>query len=203
MKTNTLRNLPSQHQSLSRPLPPEPQMQTLPQLKEQSQLRPYPQAQMQSLPQQEIPDLRPGAFLPRHSRSSSTHSANSTSSSLLAKRLGADKAAALHLNTKMDPRDKARPGWRVLKQDEIQAAKDPGWRPQLLQQVQDGRHKNGASDQNDEVRSPNGGGSLSSKTVRFDVEKDEGNTTPPPVTPGWVPKLTPTRRGDKLFLSVQ
>jgi hypothetical protein len=24
-----------------------------------------------------------------------------------------------------------------------------------------------------------------------------------PRTPGWVPKLTPTRRGDELFLSVQ
>ena len=203
MKTNALRSLPSQQQSLSRPLPPEPLIPTLSQSQEQSQMRPYPQTQMQSLPQQEASNLRPGAFLLRHSRSSSTTSANSTSSSLLAKRLGVDKAAALHLNTKSDPRDKIRPGWRVLKQDEIEAAKDPGWRPQLLQQVQGGRQKNGASDRNGDVRPETGGAPLSSKSVRFDVEKDEGNTTPPPVTPGWVPKLTPTRRGNELFLSVQ
>ena len=200
MSTNALRPLPSQ-QNVSRPLLPEPQMQTLPQ--EQSQLRPYPQAQIRSLPRQGASNLRPGVFIPHHSRSSSTNSANSTSSSLLAKRLGADKAAALHLITKPDPRDKARPGWRVLKQDEIEAAKDPGWRPQLLQQVQGGRQKNGAIDWIGDIGSANGGGLPSSKSVRFDIERDEGNITPPPVTPGWVPKLTPTRRGDELFLSVQ
>lgn len=90
-----------------------------------------------------------------------------------------------------------------MKQDEIEAAKDPGWRPQLLQQAQSGRQKNGGSDQNGDVRQETGGAPLSSKSVRFDVEKDEGNITPPPVTPGWVPKLTPTRRGNELFLSVQ
>lgn len=191
---------PSQQQSIPQQRPPQLQIQTQPQPQLQPHLRPWPQEQ--PLPQHQTPNMRPGAFIPRHSRSSSATSGNSTSSSLLAKRLGANKAAALQLIPKADPRDKTRPGWRVLKNDDIQAAKDPGWRPQLLQQVQGGGPKNGANyrsgDEGPETREI-----LSSKNVRFDMEQDGGDITPPPVTPGWVPKLTPTRRGNELFLSVQ
>jgi hypothetical protein len=102
----------------------------------------------------------------------------------------------------MDSREKSRPGWRVLKQDEIEAAKNPGWRPQLLQQSQGGKADNGVNGTNSDLGPESGGDLLSSKSVRFDITKD-GDTTPPPVTPGWIPKLTPTRKGDKLFLSVQ
>jgi hypothetical protein len=102
----------------------------------------------------------------------------------------------------MDSREKSRPGWRVLKQDEIEAAKNPGWRPQLLQQSQGGKTDNGVNGTNSDLGLESGGDLLSSKSVRFDINKD-GDTTPPPVTPGWIPKLTPTRKGDKLFLSVQ
>lgn len=198
-KTNALLPLSSQQQILSRPLPPQPQWQT----QSQSDLRPLIRRQMQSLPQLEASNLRPGVFLPRHSRSSSTNSANSTSSPLLAKRVGADKAATLRLASKPDSRDKSRPGWRILKQDEIQAAKDPGWRPQLLHQIQSGKPKNEANNETGDMGPGSGGGLPSSKSVRSDVKQDRGDTTPPPVTPGWVPKLTPTRRGDELFLSVQ
>lgn len=191
---NPLLTLPSQQQNMSQPQPYVLQIQT----------KPQPQLQQQPLPQYQTPNLRPGAFIPRHSRSSSTNSANSTSSSLLAKRVGANKAATLHLTPKTDPHDKTRPGWRVLKDDEIQAAKDPGWRPQLLQQVRREKPKNRANDQSSNLGPESEGGALSSKSVRFDVEQNGGGgVTPPPVTPGWVPKLTPTRRGDELFLSVQ
>lgn len=57
-------------------------------------------------------------------------SQNSNTSSLLAKRRGEQKANALKL---MNEEDKKRQQskWRVLKKDEIDRAKSPGWRPQL------------------------------------------------------------------------
>jgi hypothetical protein len=94
-------------------------------------------------------------------RTSNTPSmaSTSTTSSLLAKRRGDRKAAALTLGTD----EKARQArWRVLRNEDMEAAKSPSWRPQA------GR----------------GMGEL-------------------PGTPGWKPRLTPTRRGDDLFISVQ
>lgn len=116
-------------------------------------------------------------------RSSSLASQNSlstnmsTSSSLLAKRRGTEKASALTLKNEED-RKKQIAKWRVLKREEIELAKKEGWRPML------GREggENGAW--------------LSPKGYEFE-------RTELPTTPGWVPKLTPTRRGDELFLSVQ
>jgi len=169
---------------------------------------PLSQPQVQPLRQKLV--LRPGAaHLKDRSRSSSPASTNSTTSSLLAKRLGADKAAALHLAQKPDVRDTAKTGWRVLKQDDIQAAKDPGWRPQLLQQVTKGANHGQRFDKTpkawngDRARESRAteGEMPSSKSVRFDVDAGREGKMPP--TPGWVPKLTPTRRGDELFLSVQ
>jgi hypothetical protein len=71
--------------------------------------------------------------------------------------------------------------------------------------AQDDRSNNAPNSRNGDAALENGGGVLSSKSVRFDVVADEdgGDTSRPPVTPGWVPKLTPTRRGNELFLSVQ
>ncbi|RFU26235.1 hypothetical protein B7463_g10106, partial [Scytalidium lignicola] len=103
-------------------------------------------------------------------RSNSTLSADSasTTSTLLVKRRGSKKAAELTLKSEEEVRKHQK--WRVLKDAEIKAAKDPGWRPQL----------------GDDRSFP-----------------QEFERTALPSTPGWVPKLTPTRRGDDLFLSVQ
>ena len=195
--TIALLTLPSQREGPVQSLPFRPQTPPRP------QLNPQPQ------PQRQNPILRSGVFLRDHSPSNSTTSANSTSSSLLTKRLGANKAAALQITSKPDIPDKNKTGWRILKQNEIQAAKDPGWRPQLLQQIQggetQGRSNNAPNDGNGNRRMESGGGNLSSKGVGFEggPEHDDMDAERPPVTPGWVPKLTPTRRGDEMFLSVQ
>ena len=65
--------------------------------------------------------------------------------------------------------------WRVLGKEEIERAKGEGWRPMLGSGEKERGDESGAS----------------------------GNEGDLPGTPGWVPKLTPTRRGDELFLSVQ
>ena len=79
----------------------------------------------------------------------------------------------------------------------------------MLQQIQggeiQGRSNNAPNDGNGNRRMESGGGNLSSKGVSFEggPEHDAMDAERPPVTPGWVPKLTPTRRGDEMFLSVQ
>lgn len=118
--------------------------------------------------QPEIPEeLRlAGIEQPRSASAASGGSTSTTGSSLLAKRRGSKKAAELALKREEDVRKQQK--WRVLRDEDIEAAKNPDWRPQLA----------GGS------KLPQGSGQL-------------------PSTPGWVPRLTPTRRGDDLFLSVQ
>lgn len=113
-------------------------------------------------------------------RSSSTVSLNSTtshSSSLLAKRRGEQKANALHLKNEEERKRGGK--WRVLGREEIEQAKKEGWRPML---------GSARGEENDEYEARTG---------------QQFERTELPNTPGWVPKLTPTRRGDELFLSVQ
>lgn len=160
--------------------------QTLPTQAQPRTYSPPSQAQSKALSQQKA-YIAPSAHFnnsptplhlqPQHARknsnSGSIASQNSTNSSLLAKRLGAERAAALQLHT---PQERGGSGgnnktWRVLGLDEKERAKDAGWRPQLA----------------------NGGGR--------ELDGDQG-TGGLPRTPGWVPKLTPTRRGNELFLSV-
>jgi hypothetical protein len=119
-------------------------------------------------------------------------SKNSTSSSLLAKRLGEQKAATLTLKSEEEKSRK----WRVLKKDEIEQAKQSGWRPILGS----GGSGGGGSDRDQYgtsttmVQKSNGGlGNVDKKDEKLETPK----------TPGWIPRLTPTRRGDELFLSVQ
>jgi hypothetical protein len=151
----------------------------------------------------------------------SQNSQASSNSSLLAKRLGKDKAAQLQLRTGPKSESKGN-GWRVLGKDEKEAAKDPGWRPQLLQQVRTaaereglGNFGSGGAYVSPSRVGPGGGltgggagpsdagigGLGSGKSVRFEVTPGAGGGEMP-ATPGWVPRLTPTRRGDELFLSV-
>ena len=117
--------------------------------------------------------------LRNNSGSASIASQNSANSSLLTKRLGIEKASALQLHTNKAAEEKQQAKWRVLDQEEREAARDPGWRPQLAKFDGMGKEKR--------------------TVVRArDIVREDGL----PRTPGWVPKLTPTRRGDELFLSV-
>jgi hypothetical protein len=71
--------------------------------------------------------------------------------------------------------------WRVLGKDEQEEAKKSNWRPMLGSGSGRGEDK----------------GEYEMRTGQ------QFERTELPNTPGWVPKLTPTRRGDELFLSVQ
>ncbi|KAH7351209.1 hypothetical protein BKA65DRAFT_550173 [Rhexocercosporidium sp. MPI-PUGE-AT-0058] len=125
----------------------------------------------------------------------STNISTSTSSSLLAKRRGTEKASALTLKNEED-RKKQIAKWRVLKREEIELAKKEGWRPMLGREGSDDGGNGGAGGGNGGA---GGNGSyLSPRDGMYEFERTEL-----PTTPGWVPKLTPTRRGDELFLSVQ
>jgi hypothetical protein len=107
----------------------------------------------------------------------STASKISTSSSLLAKRRGEQKANALAL--KHEEEKKRNGKWRVLGREEIEEAKKVSWRPML------------GSERGED------NGDYEARTGQ------QFERTELPNTPGWVPKLTPTRRGEELFLSVQ
>ncbi|KAG4441974.1 hypothetical protein IFR05_002542 [Cadophora sp. M221] len=179
---------------------------TLPPLQTQQPQQPPPQLQTTN-PQQPQPPQSATSYYPRpnplsshpsitFTRSSSLQSQTSlstnisTSSSLLAKRRGTEKASALTLKSEED-RKKQIAKWRVLKREEIELAKKEGWRPMLGREGVDGTAPGGG----------NGGGNggwLSPRDGMYEFERTEL-----PTTPGWVPKLTPTRRGDELFLSVQ
>ncbi|KAL2071208.1 hypothetical protein VTL71DRAFT_12443 [Oculimacula yallundae] len=120
-------------------------------------------------------------------------SINTTTSSLLTKRRGPEAASTLTLKNEKNEEDQKRQmaKWRVLKREEIELAKKEGWRPMV------GR---GGVAGNVTGNGGNGGGNayLSPRDGSWEFERTEL-----PTTPGWVPKLTPTRRGDELFLSVQ
>lgn len=128
-------------------------------------------------------------------------SKNSTSSSLLAKRLGEQKASKLALRTEDMNEGKRRQQakWRVLGKEEKEAAKEGGWRPMLGRGDGFGKGMGGDGD-------GEGEGSAGRLTVQYAGEGERGREFERmdlPATPGWLPKLTPTRRGDELFLSVQ
>ncbi|TPX13293.1 uncharacterized protein E0L32_006266 [Thyridium curvatum] len=96
----------------------------------------------------------------------SPSSSRSAASSLLAKRLGADRAAALALDK--DGKRSKGPKWKRHKS--VRGGADEDWTPST----------------------PRG-------TNSFGGDDD----IPLPATPGWLPKLTPTRHGDDLFLRVR
>jgi hypothetical protein len=117
------------------------------------------------------------------SQTPSISSLKSTNSSLLAKRLGADKALALNLTAKTEDDKRGGAKWRVLGREDREAAKSPGWRPQLVGKMEQGRAGSGQS-------------------AGWHAGYGSGSEGDLPRTAQWVPKLTPTRRGDELFLSV-
>ncbi|RDW62593.1 hypothetical protein BP5796_10895 [Coleophoma crateriformis] len=167
-----------------------------------SSLRTNNQETRYQQPQQQQASVQPSQLeiFNRDERENSMTSTVSTSaSSLLAKRrLGEKQAAALAetFGGSKGEEDKGRKEkWRVLRDEDIQRAKSPGWKPQLASGSGSG----------------NGSGSASASASARDPGMGTGTGTGSgtgtggalPRTPGWVPKLTPTRRGDELFLSVQ
>lgn len=151
--------------------PPQQQEQEQQQWQEQQQAQSQPQSQPQPPPRLDTQITGRGSSSQSHIASQfiaspmSTATSNSAASSLLAKRIGSDKAAALALDpNNPNGRRRAAP-WR--------------------------RQDGGA-----------GGFLLSPDIIAgFGSPPQTGGTLP--MTPTWQPKLTPTRRGDDLFLSVQ
>ena len=175
----------------------------------QTQLRsgPRPRGNLNPLDTNPTPNIT----FSRTSSNISQTSKASTSSSLLAKRRGEQKALALigSLNSGKNSEEERkkrqeRSGWRVLKEGDKERAKSPGWRPMLGAGGAEGGGGGGSAGLtvgNANVNAGNGNGNAG-------VNADgKGGTqfeqTELPRTPGWVPRLTPTRRGDELFLSVQ
>ena len=179
---------PQQQQQQPQPRPrpgqqlPTPAATPQPQAQPRTQPTPrqYPQQQQQQQQQQPQPYQRPQPYQQPQQQAQRTSEASSQGSQLLAKRRGADKAAALTLaGTVKGDKDggrgsQARQGPR----------KGKGWtrereREQQHQQQQQRQHAGGD-------------------------EGGEGGYGPPvPITPGWLPELTPTRRGEDLYLNVR
>lgn len=90
-----------------------------------------------------------------------------------------------------------------MRADERERAKEAGWRPQLLGRVGEGegtiRVVGEGKGKGKMVEGRGGGGGGGGLYAGYGSETSEGGL---PRTPGWMPKLTPTRRGDELFLSV-
>ncbi|CAG8958298.1 hypothetical protein HYFRA_00000653 [Hymenoscyphus fraxineus] len=118
------------------------------------------------------PSLDEPSLLPP--RSSTT----SQSSQLFSRRRGAF-TGPITLNDSPSPDAKKK--WRVLKGEDVHAAKSPGWKPMLGSSA--GMH----------MLSPRSAG-LRGRREFESVEL--------PGTPGWVPRLTPTRKGEDLYLRV-
>ncbi|KAG9232480.1 hypothetical protein BJ875DRAFT_497429 [Amylocarpus encephaloides] len=114
-----------------------------------------------------------------HSTSTSTTNSLPKQSQLAQRRRGNEKAAQLAIDSD------AKKKWRVLNGVQVNAAKSPQWRPMLSQ-----------------------GNTLSPLSAEFGAKEagrkqfERMDPVELPGTPGWVPKLTPTRRGDDLFISV-
>ncbi|CAG8971911.1 hypothetical protein HYALB_00007827 [Hymenoscyphus albidus] len=109
-------------------------------------------------------------------------STTSQSSQLFSRRRG---AATGPITLSDSPSTDAKKKWRVLKGEDVNAAKSPGWKTML-----------GSS-----------AGMLSPQSAGFsrgrrEFESVEGTAVELPGTPGWVPRLTPTRKGEDLYLRV-
>ncbi|KAJ4415683.1 hypothetical protein N0V85_002608 [Neurospora sp. IMI 360204] len=168
---------------------------------QQQQQRQYRGPQQPPMPQQSWPIFAQPAQ-PQH-QSQHQHT-RTNSSSLLTKRLGAEKAAALALNPNPNSSSNksiGRPakGWARDGQQQQQTGPQQARQQQQQQQQQywqEGQAQNWGNNNNQRAMPSQNpyGGNTNERYV---------DLPPPPITPGWVPELTPTRRGDDLFLNVQ
>ncbi|KAK4217138.1 hypothetical protein QBC37DRAFT_438351 [Rhypophila decipiens] len=165
-----------QQRQQQRPAPaPSPHIQ----MQMQSQPQRYPSPPQYQQPQQPQPyqPYQPPATVSAsspegnqsHSQSQAAAAAAAQQSSLLAKRLGAEKAAALSLGASGSGDTITKPTKRREK-----------W-----------------------TRESFGPKTINTKGNKQAVHDDDDLPYPVPITPGWVPQLTPTKRGDDLYLNVQ
>ncbi|KAK0720556.1 hypothetical protein B0H67DRAFT_552711 [Lasiosphaeris hirsuta] len=168
-------------------------------------------------------------------------------SSLLAKRLGAEKAAALALAAKGTTADgkerKQRPGWtregaappvqqvasqrqvqiqnpaqaqiQAQAQFQMQAQRQAQMQPQAQVQAQAQAQRQAQMQRQMQPGSSSlpfrgplpdrrpGLGGMQLTTSGLPAPTAQVLDMPIPITPGWVPELTPTRKGDDLFLNVR
>ncbi|KAK1654263.1 hypothetical protein BDP81DRAFT_497081, partial [Colletotrichum phormii] len=166
-------------QSTQTPLPPKspPPKQPLPERPSSASPSPHHIATQAIRPTSTIPQPpAPPSIRPPSSTASPSIATPSTTSSLLSKRLGSERAAALALPNA---------GLRH----------SPNWRP-----VRPG----GPGDGTDMLLSPDA--ALFPTPPGFPSRTGGGGAGRGghlPATPTWQPRLTPTRRGDDLFLNVQ
>lgn len=170
-------NLPMQQQQQQQQLPRQQQLS-----KQQQQQYYYQQQQPSQEYQYQNEPGGPYSFSPSPSPASASESpsvsnttvkTDSQSSLLAAKRLGAERAAALQIGGDSAEARQAR--WKRRSSSLGMAGADPNAAPKGVVYRQAGKANN--------------------TTRESDV--------PLPATPGWKPQLTPKRRGDDLFLSVQ
>ncbi|KAF6818492.1 hypothetical protein CSOJ01_01872 [Colletotrichum sojae] len=124
-----------------------------------------------------IPPAIPGVTIRPASEDAPSVATSSTTSSLLSKRLGTERAAAL-----APLQHNANGGLRH----------SPNWRP----------YRPGAAGGGDVLFSPDEF-FPSGAAPPVPRSRENNNDLRLPATPTWQPKLTPTRRGDDLFLNVQ
>lgn len=171
------------------------------QRQQRQQQRQY-RSQQPPMPQQSWPIF--AQPVPPHHQSQHQHT-RTNSSSLLAKRLGAEKAAALALNpnpTSSSNKSIGRPakGWARDGAQQQQARQHQQQQQQQPppQYWQEGQAQNWGNNNNNARAML-----LSQNPYSVNTNERFVDLPPPPITPGWVPELTPTRRGDDLFLNVQ
>lgn len=197
-RNNSNLGIPSTTTSSSTTLPTSLNPLTNPLTNPSWQPQPQPRNPPSSQNQPSITFTRSSSALSTYSHASQ-NSKTSTSSSLLAKRLGEQKASKLALRTEEMNEGKRRQQakWRVLGKEEKDAAKGEGWRPKLGRDREEyGGGYGGMGGEGEGrlgVQYAGDGDRARREFERMDL----------PSTPGWIPKLTPTRRGDELFLSVQ
>ena len=163
-----------------------------------------PPQQQQQQQQQRLPQLQSVEHTPLyHSRTGGSQSQQPhlqmtgtdggvQGSSLLAKRLGADRAAALAFGSDSgaeSPLRRVPKGW--TREEQQQQQQQP--RQQRAQYL-DGNGGNGRTQ---------AGGDPGRILIGQQQQQQQVSGPAPPLTPGWMPELTPSRRGDDLFLNVQ
>ncbi|KAL2264802.1 hypothetical protein VTJ83DRAFT_7312 [Remersonia thermophila] len=146
-----------------------------------------PQSRIERPPAQPLATQEfPSAAVSTPTTASST---TSSQGSLLAKRLGADKAAALALTT---PAAAGKSGKSNKWKKEV--VEEPAAAEASRRQGQPGGSQGARRDMQQQQQQQQ------QQQERDEFEARYGQV---PITPGWVPELTPTRRGGDLYLNVR
>lgn len=178
------------------------QQQHYQQQQQQQQHHQYQQQQQQQQHQNQNQyqyQQYPTTFSPSPPSASASPSPSPSNSSLLAKRLGTERAAAFQVTAPVEnPHNSSQARWKRHSSSlgsTVEMGPDgmvvpPVPQPLVVRKIGGGRRE-------DYGRGDGGGGGGGSG-----VRKQEADV-PLPATPGWKPQLTPKRKGSDLFLSVQ